>query len=174
MSFGIHEASLPTLARALRNASACLDKAAAWAVDKQQSTPASLNIEQGLTQSRLVPDMFPMARQVQIATDMAKGCAARLAGIEPPRYEDTESTLAELKARLTKTIAFIESVDRHAVDGSAQRSITIKTGGQDVTFTGGDYVTHFVLPNVFFHLTMAYALLRQAGVPLGKRDFLGG
>jgi hypothetical protein len=173
LSYGLHQATIPTLSRALRNAATILDKADAWAVEKQKSTPSVLSVEQGLVQLRLVPDMFPFARQLQIATDVAKGCAARLAGIDPPKYEDTEASFAELKARLATTVAFLESVDAAAVDASVGRTIALKSGGRELSFSAPDYVAQFVIPNVFFHLTMAYALLRQAGVPVGKLDFLG-
>ncbi len=174
MSYGLHQATIPTLARALRNASSILDKAEAWAAEKQKTTPPVLSVEQGLVQQRLVPDMFPFSRQVQIATDVAKGCAARLAGVDPPKYEDNEASFAELKARIAKTVAFLESVDAASVDASVGRTITLKSGGRDLSFAAPDYVAQFVIPNVFFHLTMSYALLRQAGVPVGKLDFLGG
>lgn len=173
MSVSFHQMSLPVLSRALRNAATVIDKAAAWAAEKQQATPPSLSVEQGIVQSRLAPDMFPFARQVQIASDVAKGCAARLSGIEPPKYEDNEATFAELRARLDKTIAFIDGVDRVAVEAAGGGSITFKTGGRDLTMTSVDYVNHYVFPNVYFHLTMVYALVRQAGVPVGKMDFLG-
>jgi len=110
---------------------------------------------------------------VQIASDVAKGCAARLSGVEPPKYEDNEASLADLRARLEKTIAFIEGVDRLAVEAAASGTVTFKTGGRDLTMKSVDYVNHYVFPNVYFHLTMVYALVRQAGVPVGKMDFLG-
>ncbi len=173
MSVSLHAMSLPVLARALRNAVAVIDKAAAWAAEKQASTPPSLSVEQGIVQSRLAPDMFPFSRQVQIASDVAKGCAARLSGVEPPKYEDNESTFAELRARLQKTIDFIEGVDAAKVDAAAGGTVTFKTGGRDLTMKSVDYVNDYVFPNVYFHLTMVYALVRQAGVPVGKMDFLG-
>lgn len=173
MSVSFHQMSLPVLARALRNAVVVIDKTAAWAADKQASTPPSLSVEQGIVQSRLAPDMFAFARQAQIASDVAKACAARLSGVEPPKYEDNEASLAELRARLEKTIAFIEGVDRLAVEAASSGTVTFKTGGRDLTMTSVDYVNHYVFPNVYFHLTMVYALVRQAGVPVGKMDFLG-
>ncbi len=174
MSISLHETSVGALARALRNTAAILDKASVWATEKQKTTSPNLSVEQGLLTARLTPDMFPFSRQIQIASDMAKGCAARLAGIEPPKYEDTEATLGELKARLEKTAMFLDSVDRAAVEASADREIKLKAGPRELSFSGRDYVCVFVLPNVYFHLSMAYALLRQAGVPIGKNDFLGG
>lgn len=173
MSVSFHAMSLPVLARALRNAVVVIDKTAAWAAEKQAQTPPSLSVEQGIVQSRLAPDMFPFSRQVQIASDVAKGCAARLSGIEPPKYEDNEASLAELRARLEKTIAFIEGVDAAKVEAAAGGTVTFKTGGRDLAMTSVDYVNHYVFPNVYFHLTMVYALARQAGVPVGKMDFLG-
>jgi hypothetical protein len=173
MSVSFHAMSLPVLARALRNGIAVIDKTVAWVAAKQAQTPPSLSVEQGIVQSRLAPDMFPFSRQVQIASDVAKGCAARLSGVEPPKYEDTEASLADLRARLEKTIAFIEGVDAAKVEAAAGSTVTFKTGGRDLTMSAVDYVNHYVFPNVYFHLTMAYALVRQAGVPVGKMDFLG-
>jgi hypothetical protein len=127
-----------------------------------------------LLNSRLAPDMFPLARQVQIATELTKNGASRLAGLEPPRYEDTETTIEQLRARLQKTVAHLQSFDSKQIDGSADREITFPLGptrkGQ---MKGSDYLNHFVLPNVYFHLTIAYAILRHCGVELGKEDFLG-
>lgn len=173
MSVSFHAMTLPVLARALRNGIAVVDKTAAWAEAKQAQTPPSLSVEQGIVQSRLAPDMFPFSRQVQIASDVAKACAARLSGVEPPKYEDNEASLAELRARLQKTIDFIEGVDAAKVDAAAGGTVTFKTGGRDLTMKSVDYVNDYVFPNVYFHLTMVYALVRQAGVPVGKMDFLG-
>ncbi|MFN9739481.1 MAG: DUF1993 family protein, partial [Pseudomonadota bacterium] len=150
MSVSFHQLSLPVLVRALRNTVAVIDKTAAWAAEKQASTPPSLSVEQGIVQSRLAPDMFPFARQVQIAADVAKACAARLSGIEPPKYDDNEASLAELRARLEKTIAFIEGVDRLAVEAASGGTVTFKTGGRDLTMKSVDYVNHYVFPNVYF------------------------
>jgi hypothetical protein len=173
MTLSLHTMTIPVLARALRNGVAILDKTAAWVEERQKSTPASLSVEAGIVQGRLTPDMFPFSRQVQIASDISKACAARLSGVEPPKYDDHEASLAELRARLAKTIAFLESADRAAIDASATGTVTFKTGGRDVTMKSVDYVNDYVFPNVYFHLTMVYALARQAGVPLGKMDFLG-
>jgi len=174
MTISLHETSVAALARALRNMAAILDKASVWATEKQKTTPPTLSIEQGLLGTRLAPDMFPFSRQIQIATDMAKGCGARLASIEPPKYEDTEASFDDLKVRLEKTASFLDSVDQTAVDASADRQINLKAGTRELSFSGRNYVNVFVLPNVYFHLSMAYAVLRQAGVPIGKNDFLGG
>lgn len=173
MGVSLYDMTVPVLARSLRNGVAILDKAASWAAAKQAGTPPSLSVEQGLVQARLAPDMFAFARQVQIAADMAKGCAARLSGVEVPSWPDDEATLAELAARLQKTIAFVESAERAAVDAAVGRTITLRSGGRDLSFGAVDYVNRYVFPNFYFHLTMMYALLRQAGVPIGKADFLG-
>jgi hypothetical protein len=117
--------------------------------------------------------MFPLARQVQVASDIIKGGVARLAGIDIPSFPDTETTFAELQERIARTIAFVESVGADQIDGSEQKSVILKAGEQEFPFSGQDYLLQFVLPNFYFHITTAYALLRQAGVPIGKRDFLG-
>ena len=166
MSVSMYQASIPGIVRMLGNLSAILDKAAAWA-EAKKIDPAVL------IGARLAPDMIPLSGQIQIATDMAKGAGARLAGIEPPRYEDTEKTFEELKARLAKTIDFLNGLDAAKLDGSEDRSITIKAGPRELTFSGRDYLFGFVLPNVYFHLTTAYAILRHNGVELSKGDYLG-
>jgi len=161
------QTSLPTFEIGLNALSAILDKAEAFAAAKKVDPAVLLN-------TRLAPDMFPLIRQVQVATDLAKNGAARLAGVEPPRYEDKETTIAELKARLAKTVAFVKSLDPKQVDAAAGRQITFPLGltnkGQ---MQGDDYLNHFVLPNVYFHLAAAYAILRHCGVEIGKQDFLG-
>jgi hypothetical protein len=161
------QVSIPALEIGLNALSAVLDKADAHATAKKIDPAVLLN-------SRLAPDMFALARQVQIATDLAKNGVSRLAGVEPPRYEDNETTIEQLKARLAKTIAYMKTLDRKQIDGSAEREITFPLGpvnkGQ---MKGDDYLNHFVLPNVYFHLTAAYAILRHCGVELGKQDFLG-
>jgi hypothetical protein len=123
---------------------------------------------------RLAPDMLPFPRQIQIASDSAKGCIARLAAQEPPKFEDNEASLDELIQRLRKTRDFLLSVPAEAIDGSEDRAITIpRRTGEPLKFDGHTYLRHFALPNFYFHATTTYALLRQAGVPLGKTDFLG-
>jgi hypothetical protein len=117
--------------------------------------------------------MFPLARQVQIATDQAKGCCARLAGVEIPKYADDEATFANLRGRIARTIAFVESFEPAAIDGSEDRAITLTAGSRELRFAGQQYLVSFVLPNFYFHATAAYALLRHCGLPIGKRDFLG-
>jgi hypothetical protein len=147
--------------------SGVLDKAAAFAAAKKIDPSVLLN-------TRLAPDMFPLTRQVQLATDLAKNGASRLAGVEPPRYEDTETTIDQLKARIAKTLAHLKTLDTKKIDAAGQRELTFPLGpvnkGQ---MKADDYLNHFVLPNVYFHLTAAYAILRHCGVDIGKQDFLG-
>lgn len=171
MSLTAHESSLPYLVRFLTNLDRMLDKAVAYAAAKQASGSA-VSVEASLVNGRLAPDMFALARQVQICTDMAKGCAARLAGVEVPKYEDNETTLADLKARIAKTVAFLNSITPAQLEGSESRDVTLKTGGQDRTFSGRDYLFGFVYPNFYFHLTTTYNILRHNGVELGKMDLL--
>jgi hypothetical protein len=167
MSFSMSKALLRPLELTLTGLSGVLDKAQAFATAKKIEPSVLLN-------ARLAPDMFALTRQVQAATDLAKNGGARLAGIEPPRYEDTETTIEALKARLTKTVAFLKSLDAKAIDASADREISFPLGpthkGQ---MKGEDYLNHFVLPNVYFHATAAYAILRHNGVDVGKMDYLG-
>jgi uncharacterized protein len=167
MSFSMSQVSLPTFEIGLNALSAILDKAEAFAAAKKIDPAVLLN-------ARLAPDMFPLVRQVQVATDLAKNGAARLAGVEPPRYEDKETTIAELKARLAKTVAFVKSVDPKQIDAAAGHQITFPLGPTNKgQMQGDDYLNHFVLPNVYFHLAAAYAILRHCGVEIGKQDFLG-
>jgi hypothetical protein len=166
MSISMYEISIPVLTRGLTNLSAILDKAAAHAATKKFDSAV-------LASARLFPDMYPLVRQVQIACDTAKGAAARLAEIEVPKHEDTEVTFAELKARIAKTVDFLKSISAAQVKDAESRSIEIKFPNGAWKFTGIDYLTGFVLPNFYFHSSMAYALLRKAGVEVGKGDFLG-
>src|SRR5579862_4655666 len=167
MPYTLSQASLPVFEIGLNALAGVLDKAAAFAAAKKLD-PAVL------PQWRLAPDMFSLTRQVQIACDQAKNGAARLAGVEPPRYEDNEKTIDELKARLANTLAFVKSIDAGKVDGAADREITFPLGPTNKGhMKGDDYLTHFVLPNFYFHLTAAYAILRHLGVEIGKQDFLG-
>jgi hypothetical protein len=167
MPLSMTQASLPALTQYLKAFSAVLDKAEAHA--------AARKIDPGvLLQARLYPDMFPFVKQVQIACDFAKGAAARLAGLDVPGYEDTEKTFPELKARIAKTLAFVMSVDPKLIDGSEARDITLKIAGNPLTIKGQPYLITFALPNFYFHLSVAYAILRHCGVELGKRDFMGG
>ncbi len=166
MSLSMYQASIPVFIKGLNNITAILHKAAAYAESKKIDPAVLLN-------SRLAPDMFPLTRQIQIATDSVKGCAARLAGIEVPSYQDTESTLDELQARISKTIDFLQTVTAAQIDGSEQKAVTLKLRGKDVNFTGQDYLLSFVLPNFYFHYTTTYNILRHNGLDIGKTDFLG-
>lgn len=166
MSLSMYHASIPVFVRMLGNLSAILHKAEAYATERK--------IEPGvLLGARLAPDMHPLVRQVQIATDSVKGCAARLAGIEVPRYEDSESSFAEVQARIGKTQAFLQSIAAAQIDGSEDKPITLNFPGMELKFSGQDYLLNFVLPNFYFHLTTAYAILRHNGLAIGKMDFLG-
>ena len=166
MSISMDDVSIPMMTLGLTNLTAILDKAAAHAADKKFDSLV-------LAQARLFPDMYPLARQVQIACDTAKGAAARLAGIEVPKHEDTETTLAELKARIAKTVDFLKSVTPAQLKDAESRAIEIKFPNGSWKFTGIAYLTDFVLPNFYFHSAMVYALLRKNGVEIGKMDFLG-
>jgi hypothetical protein len=167
MSFSMSQASLPVFEIGLNALSAVLDKAQAYAAAKKIDPSVLLN-------SRLSPDMFALTRQVQVAADQAKNGAARLAGVEPPRYEDNETTIEELKARLANTVAYLKTLNPAKIDAAADREITFPLGrNNNGHMKGDDYLNHFVLPNFFFHRTAAYAILRHCGVDIGKRDFLG-
>lgn len=166
MPLSMYQASIPTFIRGLENLSAILTKAAAYAEAKKIDPAVLIN-------ARLYPDMFPLSRQVQITTDGVKGCAARLAGIEVPSYPDTETTFPELQARIAKTIAFLQSVKPAQIDGSENRLVTLKVGGKELTFEGQPYLLTFVIPNFYFHITVAYSILRHNGLDIGKKDFLG-
>jgi len=167
MSSSMSQSSLPVFEIGLNALSGLLDKAEAFALAKKVDPTV-------LTTWRLAPDMFPLIRQVQIATDQAKNGCSRLAGIEPPRYEDNETTIAELKVRLAKTVAFLETLNSEQIDASAEREITFPLGPNNKGRMRGDlYLSHFVLPNFYFHLTVAYAILRRCGVEIGKADFIG-
>jgi len=166
VTISIYDISIPVLTRGLTNLSSILDKAAAHAGARKFEPVV-------LAQARLFPDMFPLARQVQITCDTAKGAAGRLAGIDPPKHEDTEATLDELKQRIAKTLDFVKSVKAEQMKGAESKTIELKFPNRTVTFTGLSYLIDFVLPNFFFHESMTYALLRSSGVEIGKMDFLG-
>ncbi len=166
MSLSMYQASVPPAVHTLRALSAILGKAQAHCEVKSIDP-------QALLQSRLFPDMFPLTRQVQIACDMVKGGAARLGGVDIPSFPDTETSFAELQARIDRTIDFIQSVPREQIDGSEGRHIRIPLRDRTVEFDGQTYLTSWVLPNFHFHVTTAYNLLRHGGVEIGKRDFLG-
>jgi hypothetical protein len=166
MSVSLYDVSVPIFTLSLSNLAAILDKAASYADNKKVDPKA-------LPQARLIIDMLPLSSQVQIACDTAKGAAARLAGVEIPKHEDTESTIPELKARVAKTLDFIKTIKAEQFLGAETREIVLQFPQSTLKFNGLNYLTNFVLPNFFFHVTMAYALLRKNGVDLGKRDFLG-
>ena len=166
MKLSMHQAGAARFAAMLRNLSAILDKAEAYAEAKKidAAVPGGL---------RLIADMFPLARQVQIACDTAKGAVARLAGLEIPKHEDTEKTFEELQMRIIKTLDFIATVKAAQVDGSEDKEIVIKLRGKDTAFKGMSYLFGFAWPNFYFHVTTAYNILRHNGVELGKGDFIG-
>lgn len=167
-TISMHSASAPRFIHGLRNLSGLLTKAQAHADARKIGHEVLLN-------ARLYPDMFPLVRQVQIASDNAKGPVARLAGVDVPRFEDTETTFDDLQNRIARTISFIETVDASAFNGSEDRDIVLKLGARgDVHFKGLQYLCGFALPNFYFHVTTAYAILRHNGVEIGKGDFLGG
>lgn len=166
MSLSMYQASIPVLVRGLENLAAILHKAAAHA-EARQIEP------QDLLDARLASDMFPLVRQVQIASDTAKGCAARLAGLEVPSYADTEASFVELQERIARTLAFLGSITAAQVDGSGERPVVLKAHDREMHFTGQSYLLGFALPNFFFHLTIAYGILRHNGVEIGKQDYLG-
>jgi hypothetical protein len=166
MSLSMYQASVPTFIRALNNLSAILAKAATYAETKKIDPSVLVN-------ARLAPDMFPLSRQVQIATDVAKGCAARLANVEVPSFADNETSFAQLQERIAKTIQFLQTIKAQQIDGTEERSIQLKVGGNELNFKGQDYLLHFAVPNVYFHVTATYAILRHNGLDIGKKDFLG-
>ncbi len=166
MTISMYQASVPSFIRMLTNLARVLAKGAAHAEARKIDPVVLVN-------SRLFPDMFPLSRQVQIVTDNAKGGAARLARLEPPKYEDTESSFPELKARIDKTVAYLKTFNPDQIDGSEERTITLKLGKETMTFQGLPYLLNLVLPNIYFHATTAYNILRHNGVDVGKNDYLG-
>ena len=166
MNLSMYQASAPRFANTLKNLSAILDKAQAHAEAKKID-------DQVLTSARLFPDMFTLARQVQISCDTAKGAVARLAGAEIPKHEDTEQSFEELKARIAKTAEFIVGFKPAQIDGSEDKEVVLRLAGSEVKFKGVQYLLGFAWPNFYFHVTAAYAILRHNGVDIGKRDFIG-
>jgi hypothetical protein len=162
----MYAASVPIFLHMLKNLTAILEKAEAFAKDRDIEPEVLVNW-------RLAPDMLPLSNQIQIAADFAKGTTARLAGAQVPSYPDEETTLAELKARIAKTVKFVEGFKPKDIDGSETRDITLIVGGQEMRFKGEPYLVHFALPNFYFHVTTAYDILRRCGVDIGKRDFIG-
>ncbi len=166
MAFGLYQAAVLPCLQMFSSLSGVPTKAASHAADRKID-PAVL------LQSRLYPDMFPLVRQVQIATDSAKGGGARLAGVTVPSYPDTEASFDDVQARIAKTVAFLEGLDRAAIDAAATRTIAFVVAKHEMSMTGPDYVTGWMLPNLYFHVTTAFAILRHNGLGIGKRDFLG-
>ena len=166
MSITMHSASAPVFVSLLENLSTWLDKAEAHAAAKKFEPSVYMT-------ARLAPDMLPFTNQIQIACDTAKFLVARLAGIEAPKFDDTETSLADLRARVAATIAFVKSVPAASIDGTEDKEVTLPRRSGPIVMKGQAYLTRFALPNFYFHMTAAYALLRHNGVELGKMDFLG-
>jgi uncharacterized protein len=166
MAITMYQASMPPIIRALNNLAAILEKGAAHAEAKKIDPSVLIN-------SRLYPDMFPLVKQVQIASDVARRGAARLAGLEAPKIDDDETTFAELIARLKKTTNYLETLTPNQIDGSEEKLISLPVGDKTMTLEGLPYLISFILPNVYFHVTTAYNILRHCGVELGKLDYLG-
>ena len=166
MSLSMHAASAPVFERILGNMPIWLDRAEAHA----RARGFDPNNYLGL---RLAPDMLPFVRQIQIASDTAKGCMSRLAGVEVPSFADSESSFAELQARIAKTLEFVNSLTPAQIDSGEGREVVLKFPGAELKFKGEDYLLHFVLPNFYFHITTAYAILRHNGLDIGKMDYLG-
>ena len=166
MSLSMYQASVPVFVRMLSNLVGVLEKGAAYAEAKKIDPSVLLN-------SRLYPNMYPLTKQVQIATDQAKGCAARLSGQQSPKYEDNEASFPDLIARVKKTIDFLNTFKPEQIDGSEDKTIVLPIGKQDMTFTGIIYLLNAVHPNMYFHITTAYGILRHCGVELAKKDYLG-
>ena len=166
MSISMYQASVPVFIQFLKGLSGVLDKAEAHCTAKKSDPLA-------LTSARLIADMFPLARQVQLASDFAKGTTARLAGLDVPAWEDTEKSIPELKARIAKTIAYVEGFKPTQIDGTESREIVIKIAGNPMPFKGQQYLLMFGMPNFYFHTAAAYSILRANGVEIGKRDFMG-
>ena len=162
----MYQASVPVFVRALNNLAVILEKAAAHAEAKKIDPAALISY-------RLYPDMLPLSRQIQIASDSAKGGLARFAGGEPPKYEDNEASFADLVGRLRKTVAYLESIKAEQLDGTEDKTVSWKTQTTTRTMQGMPYLLSHVTPNVYFHVTTAYAILRHCGLEIGKQDFLG-
>lgn len=167
MPLSMYDASIPVFVRSLRNLLAILEKGEAFAKEKEIDS-------RELVETRLIEDMDPLRSQIQRASDSAKGAAARLSGTEIPSFPDTETTFEELKARIERTIAYLEGFGPSQIDGSEDREVTINTRRTAFAMKGQDYLLRFALPNFFFHVTTAYAILRHNGVELGKADYLAG
>jgi hypothetical protein len=166
MTLSMYQASVPVFMRGLENLAAILAKGAAHAEARKIDPAVFIN-------ARLAPDMLALARQVQIASDAAKGCVARLAGVDVPSFPDTETTFPELQARIARTIDFVKGFTPAQIDGSEERTCILKTRNGEIKHRGQDYLFKLSLPNFFFHVTTAYDILRHNGVELGKMDYLG-
>jgi hypothetical protein len=166
MSISMYQASVPVLIRYLGNLRAILVKAADHAETKKIDPAA-------LTAGRLYPDMLPLTRQIQLASDMAKSAPARLSGTEPPKFEDSETSFPQLLERIDKTVAHLKTLSPAQIDGTEERPVTVNTARGPITLPGLPYLTQFLLPNFMFHVTTAYGILRHNGVELGKSDYLG-
>ena len=167
MAFTIYDASISPMIRSLQSLSKILDKAVAQTKSEDKDLSA-------LLEARLAPDMHPFPNQIQIASDAAKGCAARLTGIAAPSMPDVEKTVPELQQRIAKTIDFLKTITPAQCAGAEDKTITLKFPQGEMSFSGKDFVTQFALPNFFFHVTTAYDLLRHKGIQIGKMDYLGG
>ncbi|MEM8778305.1 MAG: DUF1993 domain-containing protein [Cyanobacteria bacterium P01_G01_bin.49] len=166
MTLSMYQAAIPPLTHSLNSLVSILEKGAAYAEAKKIAPGVLIGF-------RLYPDMFPLSRQVQIASDIAKRGAARLAGVEPPAMEDDEATFDELITRLQETIAYLKTLTPEQIDGTEAKIIELPVGGETMTFDGQSFLLYFILPNLYFHVTTAYDILRHCGVELGKRDYLG-
>jgi len=166
MTISMYQASVPVFVRMLQNLAGIVEKGAAHAAAKKIEPAVLIN-------SRLFPDMLPFVKQIQIATDTAKGCAARLAGQEPVKFEDNEASFPELSARIQKTIAYLNTFNAKQIDGTEEKSITLQMRTGPLTFAGMAYLLNFAYPNFYFHVTTAHDILRHCGVEIGKMDFLG-
>lgn len=166
MPIDIYQSSIPVFIHMLGNVSAILKKAEQYAKHRKIDPDVLIN-------ARLAPDMYPLVRQIQIATDVAKGCGARLSELEVPSYPDTESNFEQLQTRLSKTLEFLKSLSIDKIKGSEDRTMTLSVGGRALSFPGDQYVFHFAMPNFYFHVSMTYAILRHHGLEIGKKDYLG-
>jgi hypothetical protein len=166
MTISMYDVSVPVFIARLKALSGLLTKGEANAAERKIDPNVFVT-------ARLAPDMLPLTKQVQIATDHAKGAGSRLSGRETPRYEDNETTFAELQARIAKTIAFLDTLKPEEFEGSEARQINLKAGPRELSFVGKDYLLNFALPNFYFHMTTAHAILRHNGVPIGKLDYMG-
>jgi hypothetical protein len=162
----VYDATIPVFEQLLGSLSGVIDKAKAYA-EERKIDPAALTV------ARLRPDMFPLIKQVQVACDWAKNAGSRLAGVEPPKFEDNEATFDELKARIAKTLDYLRSLKRQDIESSADRAVVFPMRNDKMKMKGSDYAFHLALPNFYFHVTTAYGILRHSGVEIGKRDFMG-